>query len=331
MRNTFPIIVSFIIWPLMSCQSYEKKSSMESKPKYFEGFIQSGNVKIHYLDWGGSGQPLILIHGLGDSPYIFQDIASALKNNFRIIAYSRRGHCKSIALDDIYTNEELVSDLKLLVDRLKIEKVNLLGWSMGGNEITEFAIRYPDRTNKLIYLEAGYDMSDKEFEIFLKSLPRSFLPSPVDLRSLDSYRKWYHSFWFPDIEWNETIESNLQASVIVNNDSSITTIPNDSTSRLILRSAMKYHREYDRITAPAIIIYARPYLFPPSQDPSIVKLYDSIESNLLSNWRVNSMNRIRKEFKNAAIIEIPKGSHTSLIFSSRDTLIRSVSSFLLDN
>lgn len=314
----------------MSCQSLEKKSSMESKPNYIEGFIQSENVKIHYLDWGGSGQPLVLIHGLGDSPYIFQDIASALKDNFRIIAYSRRGHCKSIALDARYTNEVLVSDLRLLVDNLNIKKVNLLGWSMGGNEITEFAIRYPDRTNKLIYLEAGYDMSDKEFDIFLKSLPKSFLPSPVDLRSMDSYRKWYHSFWFPDIEWNETIESNLQATIHVNNDSSITTIPNDSTSKLILESAMKYHREYDRIAAPAIVIYARPYLCPPTQDPSIVKLYDSIESNLLNKWRINSMNRISSEFKNATIIEMPKGSHTSLIFSSRDTLISSVSSFLLD-
>jgi len=314
----------------MSCQSHENKSSMESKPEYIESFIQSENVKIHYLDWGGSGQPLVLIHGLGDSPYIFQEIASALKTNFRIIAYSRRGHYKSVALDARYNNDELVSDLKLLVDKLNLKKVNLLGWSMGGNEISEFAIRYPDRTNRLIYLEAGYDMSDKEFEILLKSLPQSFLPSPLDLQTLDSYRKWYHSFWFPDIEWNETIESNLKASIHVNKDSSITTIPDDCISKLILKSAMKYHRKYDKITAPALIIYTRPFFYPSSQDPSIVKLYTSIESDLMSDWRIKSMNRIRREFKNATIIEMPNGSHTSLIFSSRDRLINSIRTFLFD-
>lgn len=52
---------------------------MEKKPIYEESFIQRKGVKLHYLDWGGSGQPLVLIHGLGDSPYIFEDIASDLK------------------------------------------------------------------------------------------------------------------------------------------------------------------------------------------------------------------------------------------------------------
>ena len=62
---------------------------METKPLYREDFIQARGIKLHYLDWGGSGQPLILIHGLGDSPYIFQDLAASLRKNFRIIAYSR--------------------------------------------------------------------------------------------------------------------------------------------------------------------------------------------------------------------------------------------------
>ena len=330
MRNKFSIIVYCIFGFLISCQSPEKKSSMESEPEYMEGFIQSGNVKIHYLDWGGSGQPIVLIHGLGDTPYIFQDLASSLKNNLRIIAYSKRGHYKTEASNTRYDIDELVSDLKLLVDSLQINKVNLLGWSMGGNEITEFAIRYPDRTNKLIYLEAGYDLSDKEFGIIFKSLPQSVLPSPKDLQSLDSYRKWYHNLWFPDIEWNETLESNLQASVLLNKDGSITTIPDDSISKLILDSGMSYQREYDRIAAPALIIYAAPFFYPPDQNPETVKLYESLENDLISKWRINSINRIRSEFKNATIIEMSKGSHASLIFSSRDSLIKSISSFLLD-
>jgi pimeloyl-ACP methyl ester carboxylesterase len=303
---------------------------MESKPQFKEGYIQSDAVKIHYLDWGGIGQPLVLIHGLGDTPFIFQDLASLLKSNFRIIAYSRRGHYKSKSFDSQYGNEELVSDLKLLIDSLKIEEVNLLGWSMGGNEITEFAIRYPERTNKLIYLEAGYDLSDKEFGILIKSLPQSFLPARNDLQTLDSYRKWYHHFWFNDIEWDETLESNFQASLLVNEDSSITTIPNDSISKLILESAMNYHRGYERIAAPALFIFTRPFFYPPNQDPEIVKLYEAIEKDIVSNWRISCMNRIRSEFKNAEIIEVSKGSHTSLIFLSRNTLITSISLFILD-
>ena len=70
---------------------------------------------------------------------------------------------KSKAAGSDYDNPTLISDLKLLLDSLKIVKANLPGWSMGGNEITEFAIRYPERTNKLIYFESGYDLSEETF------------------------------------------------------------------------------------------------------------------------------------------------------------------------
>lgn len=71
-----------------------------------------------------------------------------------------------------------------MLGSLKIERVNLLDWSMGGNEITEFAIRYPERTNKLIYLEAGYDYSEEAFKFFIINVPQSPFPDSEDLHSL---------------------------------------------------------------------------------------------------------------------------------------------------
>ena len=137
MRHLF-YLLGFSVF-FSSCNPpLQKQNKMETKQIYREGYIQGNGVRLHYLDWGGSGPPLVLIHGLGDSPYIFSDMASSLKNNFRIIAYSRRDHCKSETVDSGYDNSILVSDLKCLLDSLKITKANLLGWSMGGNEITEF-------------------------------------------------------------------------------------------------------------------------------------------------------------------------------------------------
>ena len=56
------------------------------------GFVDANGIKMHYLDWGGDGPALILIHGFGDSPHIFDDLASAFCDEFRVIAYTRRGH-----------------------------------------------------------------------------------------------------------------------------------------------------------------------------------------------------------------------------------------------
>lgn len=302
----------------------------EFKTIYQEGFIQGNGVKLQYLDWGGSGQPLVLIHGLGDSPYIFSDMASSLRNNFRIIAYSRRGHCKSEAIDSGYDNPILVSDLKLLLDSLKISKANLLGWSMGGNEITEFAIRYPERTNKLIYFESGYDLSEEAFKKILKTIPQSLFPDSKNLRTLDTYRKWYHKIWFADVDWNPTLEANLKATTQVNPNSSVTTIPNDSISKILLESAMSYHRDYKMIQAPVLAIYTKRFFVPPVNEENIVSLYEDMEKNIINPWRLSSMNSINSELKNVIIKEMPFGSHTSFIFLSRDSLIESINSFLLN-
>jgi pimeloyl-ACP methyl ester carboxylesterase len=315
---------------LLSCHPSNQQNVMETNQIIEEGFIQTNGIELHYLDWGGSGQPLVLIHGLGDSPYIFEDIASSLKKDFKIIAYSRRGHGKSSTPDSGYDNSSLTSDLKLLLDSLKIEKANLLGWSMGGNEITEFAIRYPERTNKLIYLEAGYDYSEEAFKSILKSVPQSPFPDSMDLLSLNSYSKWYHNFWFADVEWNPTLEANIKASTHINSDNSITTIPNDSISKMLFESVMSYHREYEKIQAPALAIYTNQFFHLPLQNEKLIHAYQTLEKDIIKPWRQQNINRINTELKNVIIKEGLSGSHTSVIFISRDTLVKSITDFLLN-
>jgi len=54
-----------------------------------------------------------------------------------------------------------------------------------------------------------------------------------------------------------------------------------------------------------------------------------MEENIINPWRQHSINRIRSELKDVTIKEIPGGTHTSLIFVSRDLIIESINSFLL--
>ena len=313
----------------VSCQ-YTLKQKQLNEETYTEHFIHGQTVKLHYLDWGGTGEPLILLHGLGDSPFLFEELADTLKKHFRVIAYSKRGHCKSESSDSSYENSTLVLDLKLLLDSLQIPKANLLGWSMGGNEITEFAIKYPGRTNKLIYFEAGYDLSEEPFKAMLRSLSKSAFAGSADLVSVDAYRKWYHQFWFPDVVWNSTLESNLKASIHINPDSSIRTIPDDKVSQIILQSAMSYHRNYDKVIAPALVLYTNSFFQAARNDSATSSIYDNLEKEIINPWRQSSMDRIKNEMKNATIKIIPKGSHVSFIFLSKDEIFKSIKSFLLE-
>lgn len=298
--------------------------------KYTEGYIESDKVKLHYLDWGGEGQTLILIAGLGDTPFLFDNLAKGLSPHFRVIGYSRRSHFKSKTKEGKYDNATLVSDLKLLLDSLKIDKANLLGWSMGGNEITEFASLYPDRVDKLIYFESGYDLSDGGFEKLVSNIPKAYLPDSSVTKSLDNYREWYHHFWFGDMKWNDALEANLMSSVQVNTDGSIVTIPSEDIFKLILREAMNYKRDYEKIQSPCLVIYAKPFFHPVDNNPETAKLYENMESRVVSPWREANKERIEKELRNATIVEAPSGTHTSFLFLSDDFLIETIRSFIND-
>lgn len=323
------IIPTGLLILLISCNHSQKKFDMATKPLYKEGFIQTDKIKLHYLDWGVSDPPLILLHGLGDSPYLFEGIAESLQNNFRIIAYSKRGHGNSEATDSLYDTATLAEDLKILLDSLRIEKANLLGWSMGGNEITEFAIRYPERTEKLIYLESGYDFSDEAFQTIVKTVPNSPFPQKVDLHSLDSYRSWYHKFWFGDIEWNNVLESNLLASVSIRSDSSVVTKPNDQISKSFLESIMSYRRDYEKIQASALAIYTNSFFYPSKHDKKTTDSFDTLEKTVINPWRFHGINRIKSELRDVTVKFMPAGTHVSFIFLSKDSLINSINSFLL--
>jgi pimeloyl-ACP methyl ester carboxylesterase len=201
---------------------------------------------------------------------------------------------------------------------------------MGGNEITEFAIQYPEQTNKLIYFEAGYDLSEEPFKAILQSIRKSAFADSSDLVSVDTYRKWYHDFWFPDVDWNSTLESNIQASIQVNPDSSISTIPTDEVSRFTLQYAMNYHRNYDKVVAPALVLYTNSFFQAAKNDSATAAIYSKMEKQIINPWRQSSMKRIKSEMKNVTIKIMSKGSHVSFIFLSKDEIVNSINSFLLD-
>ncbi|MBS1669364.1 MAG: alpha/beta hydrolase [Bacteroidetes bacterium] len=296
--------------------------------KYKEAFVETDHVKLQYLDWGGHGQVLILICGAGDTPFLFENLAESLSAHFRVIGYSRRNHGKSKSREDKYDNDTLVADLKLLLDTLKIDKANFLGWSLGGNEISGFAVKYPDRIVKLIYFESGYDLADGGFAKLVSNIPRSYLPDNSVTISLDKYREWYHHFWFADVKWNNALEDNLRASVKVNADGSIETIPSNDVFRSILSEAINCQRSYQKIQAPSLVIYTKSFFYPPDDKPSTKKLYDSIENNIVSPWRIANRKRIETELQNATIVDAPKGTHTSFLFLSNDYLVKTIKNFI---
>lgn len=114
-------------------------STQQSTDKYIE---TADNVKLYVKDYG-KGKPVILIHGwpLSNEMWEYQ-IDFLVQNNYRVIAYDRRGFGKSSQPWDGYDYDTLTDDLKEIIDQLQLENVTLVGFSMGGGEVVRYFSRY---------------------------------------------------------------------------------------------------------------------------------------------------------------------------------------------
>lgn len=107
--------------------------------KYIE---TAKNVKLYVKDYG-KGKPVILIHGwpLSNEMWEYQ-VEFLVRNNYRVIAYDRRGFGKSSQPWEGYDYDTLTDDLSEIINQLELENVTLVGFSMGGGEVVRYFSRY---------------------------------------------------------------------------------------------------------------------------------------------------------------------------------------------
>ena len=293
-------------------------------------FAEGDNVRLNYLDWGGDGPPLILIHGIANSPHIFDDLAPLLRDRFHVVAYARRGHGQSEAPEGPYDSKALVGDLARLLDALHVERANLLGWSMGGNEVTEFAGSYPDRVDKIVYLEGGYDWSDPVFFKAFTDMLVANNPSPETLRSLDALRAWYHAVWIgQDVRWTPALEAFLRDAVRIEANGTVDPIPSIKVFGALLHTLGTWRRDYTKVRAPALAIYGTSFFPIDHSDSDPARKLRDFERDVMEPFRRTSMDRVRRELSDVRVMEIDNRTHMSIGVIAPDELAGSIEEFLL--
>lgn len=125
----------------------------------------------------GNGRPLVFIHGLSDSLLYWEFLASHLKRDYQIIRMDLRGHGESYLGNDEVNIDLYVSDLKNLLDDLNLDKVDLIGFSLGGAVALDFSLKYPENVSSLV-LMSSFSKSDEYltniFTQFKDALKNSF-------------------------------------------------------------------------------------------------------------------------------------------------------------
>jgi epoxide hydrolase 4 len=118
-----------------------------------EGYADSQGVKIHYVTMG-QGPLVVMIHGFPDFWYCWRDQMPALAKHFRVVAIDQRGYNKSDQPKgvDNYVLDKLVEDVDAVVKHFKADKAVIVGHDWGGMVAWTFAMKHPEKTDRLIVL-----------------------------------------------------------------------------------------------------------------------------------------------------------------------------------
>ncbi len=127
--------------------------------------FQHGSVALAYLD-EGDGPPIVLVHGFASSKevnWVQTGWFTTLKGaGYRVVALDDRGHGQSAKLYDPadYHTTKMAADVRALLDHLKIERADVIGYSMGARIAAFLALEHPDRVRAMVLGGLGIRLID---------------------------------------------------------------------------------------------------------------------------------------------------------------------------
>ena len=311
--------------PLVS-QAQPKRTSdgWRDTAPHKAGYVQiTSGVRLHYLDFGGTGPSVLFIPGLGNTAHAFDNFAPAFTDRFHVVALTRRGFGESSHPKTGYETPRLVEDLRAAIEKLRLGRVTLIGHSIASEEMTRFAGTYPDRVAKLVYLDAAYDRIAADSmlnEIFpvLPDVPPRPQPTTADTASAAAYVAFVHRTRGVDIPeadirtryrydgWNEEITFAYQAM-------------------------SSEHPQYRAVRAPALAIYAvtdTVTQLEPWQREDRARIAGQQELIRGTEFVLGKLrSQFRDEVARGSVLEI-HGAHHWIFVSHRDEVTSAVRQFL---
>lgn len=293
---------------------------MDSSP-HKSDFVQVNGINLHYLDWGGNGDVLLFLAGMGCNAHIFDDLAPRFADQFHVMALTRRGHGESDHPETGYDVDTLIEDIRQFLDALGIKKVILVGHSMANVELSHFNALYPERVLKLIFLDAAYDRTSASFRNMVDHSPFKDIQFPdqdVAHYSAEEYfaaqNRAYPSF---QLIWTEAMVQQSLHEVSQMPDGKIMDRMSDEISKAIGNTLHTYAVEDGKIKVPTLAFYALSKGLNSISDEWMTEEQKaSIRDHVTKRedpWTRECIEQFRRNVPHAKSVEIPRGHHYCFI------------------
>jgi pimeloyl-ACP methyl ester carboxylesterase len=129
-------------------------TTTERSPETEGGEYADVNGIRLYYEIHGSGRPLILLHGGLMSSAMFGPVLPDLAANHHVISVDLQGHGRTADIDRPIDHRLMADDIAALIDHLRLDKPDLVGYSLGGGVAFFTAVKYPDKVGKLVMASA---------------------------------------------------------------------------------------------------------------------------------------------------------------------------------
>jgi len=126
-------------------------------------FVKAGDITVHYRLSGPEGAPVVMFsNSIGTSFQIWDAVAEALSQRFRVLCYDTRGHGLSDVTQGPYSMALLARDCVHLLDALGIDSAHFCGLSIGGMIAQQLAAEHGGRVDRLVLCDTGMRIGTPE-------------------------------------------------------------------------------------------------------------------------------------------------------------------------
>ena len=149
-------------------------------------FVPVNDLRLHVVDWGGSGPGIVIHHATGFHARVYDAIARRLARRFHVVALDARGHGDSDKPIDGYRWQGFVGDLAALVETLGLRGAIGVGHSLGGTTVAGVAAAHPETFSRAVLLDPIL-------------LPREFRNITIESNPMADAARRRRATW-PDVE-----------------------------------------------------------------------------------------------------------------------------------
>lgn len=256
-------------------------------------------VDIQLSIWPGSGEPILCVHGLTANGRCWETIAAGLEDH-QLIAMDLRGRGLSDKPDTGYSVDQHSRDIESVLDQLQLDRVTIMGHSLGAFIATHFAANYSDRVSKVVLVDGGGQLSEEQMGRVVTGITPSLLRLGQVFPSFDDYRDLLLKAPFNN-PWSDVLESYYRYEVeSVEGGVSSRVQPTHIQEEMVNLGQFDVAQTYPDITCPVLILRATEGML--AKDD--ILLPEDVTLTLLS------------QLSDSRRVDVPGTNHYSIVFDS---------------